>query len=85
MVAIVTVVLVMVITIVVVVVVNKYDHMGVYMFSSSRFDKKKELAENVSRPVAQNMLCPKGFIGGRQQGMGGGVRKADGGPKPYDL
>ena len=43
------------------------------------------LAEHVCRPRAQNVIVCKEFIRSRRQAMGGGVRKADGGPKTSDL
>ena len=43
------------------------------------------LAENVCRPGAQDMVGRKEFIRSRRQAMGGGARKADGGPKTSDL
>ena len=51
------------------------------VFSAIRF----YLAENVCGPGAQNMVGCKEFIRSRRQAMGGGVRKADGGPKTSDL
>ena len=46
---------------------------------------KKELAENSCRPNTQNVAGHKEFIRAMGQAIGGGVRKAEGGPKWYDL
>ena len=43
------------------------------------------LAENVGGPGAQNTVCSKEFQRSRWQAMGGGVRRADRGPKTSDL
>ena len=59
--------------------------MGVGTFGSSLFGKLVYLAENVRRPEGQNVVGSKEFIGSWRQAMGGGVQKADGGPKTSDL
>ena len=46
---------------------------------------KKELAKNVCRPDTQNVAGHTEFIRGMEQAIGGGVRKAERGPKWYDL
>ena len=46
---------------------------------------KKELAENICRPNTQNVAGHKDFIRAMGQAIGGGVRKAERGPKWYDL
>ena len=46
---------------------------------------KKELAQNVCRPNTQNVAGYKEFIEAMGQAIGGGVRKAEGGPNWYDL
>ena len=46
---------------------------------------KKELAQNVCRPDTQNVAGYKEFIEAMGQAIGGGLRKAEGGPNWYDL
>ena len=59
--------------------------MGVDTFGSSLFGNVVYLAENVRRPEGQHVVGNKEIIRSRRQAMGGGVRKADGGPKTSDL
>ena len=59
--------------------------MDVGGFRSSLCGDLIYLAENVCRPVAQNVLGHKEFIRSRRQGMGEGLRKAGGGTIWYDL
>ena len=47
--------------------------------------KKLASVEEKRGPGAQNMLGCKELTRSRRQAMGDGVRKADGGPKTYDL
>ena len=59
--------------------------MGIGTFGSSLFGKLVYLAESVRRPEGQNVIGSKEVMRSRRQAMGGGVRKADGGPKTSDL
>ena len=59
--------------------------MGFGTFGSSLFGKLVYLAENLRRPESQNVVGSKDFIRSWRQAMGGGVRKADEGPKTTDL
>ena len=46
---------------------------------------KKELAKNLCRPDTQNVADHKELIRAMGQAIGGGVRKAEGGPNWYVL
>ena len=46
---------------------------------------KQELAQNVCRPDTQNVAGYKEFIEAMEQAIGGGVRRAERGPKWYFL
>ena len=57
--------------------------MGVGTFGSSLSGDLVYLADNVRRLGGQNVVDSKEFTGSRRQAIGGGVRKADGGPKTF--
>ena len=59
--------------------------MGIETLCSSPSGDLIYLAKIVCRLAAQNVAGHKEFIRAMGQAIGGGVRKAEGGPKWYDL